>query len=119
MERESEIAKHYLNGQDRFVIENYNNAKPFTSFFPGIAGAWGIPMWVFYVNRGQGIASFGIESKDKAILEFQPANKSYRLTSIQGFRTFLKVDDGKAVKFYEPFANAAASPYIRFHREWW
>lgn len=32
-------------------------------------------MWVFYVNRGQGIASFGIENKDNAILEFLPANE--------------------------------------------
>lgn len=68
-------------------------------------------MWVFYVNRGQGIASFGIESKDKAILEFQPANKAYRLTTTQGFRTFLKVTRAGQTKAYEPFANPAASPY--------
>ena len=61
----------------------HNEAKPFSNFFPGIAGVWGIPMWAFYVNRGQCISSFGIESKDKAILEFQPANKAYRVTSLQ------------------------------------
>jgi uncharacterized protein YfaS (alpha-2-macroglobulin family) len=51
-------------------------------------------MWIFYVNRGQAIASFGIESKDKAIMEFQPANKAYRQTALQGFRTFLKIKSG-------------------------
>jgi hypothetical protein len=90
-----------------FIIEDYQHAKLFSNFFPGVAGLWGVPMWAFYVNRGQGISSFGIESKDKAILEFQPANRAYRLTSIQGFRTFLKVNS----KFYEPFANSLVSPY--------
>jgi len=49
--------RYYLNKNGEFVIENYHLAKPFSSFFPGIAGLWGIPAWVFYVNRGQGIAS--------------------------------------------------------------
>ncbi len=102
----------YSLGQDgSFVISDPQSTKPFSNFFPGISGEWGIPMWEFYVNRGQGIASFGIESKDKAILEFQPANKAYRLTSTQGFRTFLKVTKAGQVKAYEPFSNPAASPY--------
>ena len=41
-----------LDEAGRFTVENYNWAKPFSNFFPGIAGAWGIPMWVFYVSRG-------------------------------------------------------------------
>ncbi|HQP10734.1 MAG TPA: hypothetical protein PKV41_05055, partial [Candidatus Omnitrophota bacterium] len=94
-----------LNGNGHFVIENYNQSKPFSNFFPGIAGIWGIPMWVFYVNRGQCIAGFGIESKDKAIMEFQPANKSYRMASLQGFRTFIKVTSGAKTVYWEPFQN--------------
>ena len=94
-----------LDKAGRFVIENYTQAKLFTNFFPGIAGMWGIPMWVFYVNRGQAISSFGIESKDKSIMEFQPANKAYRLTSLYGFRTFLKVRNSRQSIFYEPFQN--------------
>lgn len=101
----------YLDNDGSWVIENYNSAKPFSNFFPGIAGIWGVPMWVFYVNRGQCMASFGIESKDKAIMEFQPANKAYRLTSTHGFRTFLKVRKGAGVKLYEPFVNPAGSPF--------
>ena len=97
--------KYSLDGQGCFVIENYNQAKPFSNFFPGIAGLWGIPMWVFYVNRGQGIASFGIHGKDKSLVEFQPANKAYRLTSLQGFRTFLKLTSGSKKIFWEPFQN--------------
>ena len=96
-------AEQYLRPDGTFVIEDFSRKKPFSNFFPGIAGEWGIPMWVFTTNRGQGIASFGIESKDKAILEFQPANKAYRLTGTQGFRTFLKVKKGASVRFYEPF----------------
>ena len=88
-----------------FVIENYNQSKLFSNFFPGVAGIWGIPMWVFYVNRGQCISSFGIEGKDKAIVEFQPANKAYRLTPLQGFRTFLKIKSGNKCFFWEPFQN--------------
>ncbi len=94
-----------LDKEGNFRIDNYNIAKPFSNFFPGIAGVWGTPMWVFYVNRGQCIASFGIESKDKAILEFQPANKSYRLTSLQGFRSFIKIRHGRSAVYWEPFQN--------------
>jgi hypothetical protein len=105
------IKPYYLDDNGAFVIEDYQHAKLFADFFPGVSGLYGIPMWAFFVNRGQALSSFGIESKDKAILEFQPANKAYRLSSIQGFRTFLKITDGKNQKFYEPFANSLASAY--------
>lgn len=102
----NKIPKYYLNEKDKeFAIENYNHAKPFANFFPAIAGKYGIPMWAFYVNRGQAIASFGTKDKDHAILEFLPANKSWQLTSLQGFRTFIKVYSGKDFIFYEPFHN--------------
>jgi hypothetical protein len=89
----------YENGQ--FMIKNYDMKKPFASFLPGIAGLYGIPMWVYYVNRGQLISSFGIENKDHAILDFSPANMAYRRTEIDGFRTFLKIDG----QYVEPFAS--------------
>ncbi|HBR15141.1 MAG TPA: hypothetical protein DD723_06325 [Candidatus Omnitrophica bacterium] len=97
--------KYALDAQGCFVIENYNQSKPFSNFFPGIAGLWGIPMWVFYVNRAQCVTSFGIEAKDKAIMEFQPANKSYRQTALKGFRTFIKVKSGADTIYWEPFQN--------------
>ncbi len=102
---------YYLDDNGAFVIEDFQHAKLFADFFPGVCGLYGIPMWAFFVNRGQAVSSFGIESKDKAILEFQPANKAYRLTSTQGFRTFLKVSDGKRQQFYEPFTNSIVSSY--------
>ncbi|MBD3245863.1 MAG: cellobiose phosphorylase [Candidatus Omnitrophica bacterium] len=83
-----------------FQIKKYNSAFPFSNFLPGIAGPWGVPMWVFYVNRGQGIISFGIQDKDHSITEFYPANKAYWLTSTIGFRTFVKTGQGE---FCEPF----------------
>lgn len=95
--------QYTLEQNGSFVIENYNQTDPFSNFFPGIAGVWGVPMWVFYVNRGQCIASFGIENKDKAMMEFHPANKSYRQTAIQGFRTFIKATDGENTHYWEPF----------------
>ena len=92
----------------KFVIEDYNNFKPFASFLPSIAGFWGKPLWVFYVNRAQAISSFGSKDKNGAILEFVAANKAWRLTSLQGFRTFLKIDNN----FYEPFQNRVSKDNI-------
>lgn len=94
---------YYLNDSGQFIIENYQNKKNFASFLPGIAGKFGIPIWAFYVNRGQGIASFGSSSKDNAIMEFYPANKSYQNVSTKGFRTFIKLID--EAKVYEAFRN--------------
>jgi len=108
--------KYYLNEKDEFVIENYNYAKPFSNFFPGIAGIYGIPMWTFYVNRGQGIASFGTKDKDHAILEFFPADKSYQLTPSNGFRTFIKVI-GKKQTIYEPFHNGFVNARFKLKNE--
>jgi len=101
--KRQEPVQYSLSDQGHFVIENYNESKSFSNFFPGIAGLLGIPMWVFYVNRGQCITSFGIESKDKAMMEFQPANKAYRLTSTQGFRTFIKCQSKGKSFYWEPF----------------
>ena len=101
--------KYYLDRDGGFVIENYNHAKPFANFFPGIAGKFGIPMWVFYVNRGQAISSFGIKSKDQAILEFYPANKAWQVTPSCGFRTFIKLTQGAKTILYEPFHNGSTN----------
>ncbi|MDD5431796.1 MAG: cellobiose phosphorylase [Candidatus Omnitrophica bacterium] len=98
-----------LTKNGEFIIDNYNHAKPFANFFPGIAGKYGIPMWAFYVNRGQGICSFGTKDKDHAILEFFPANKAWATTSILGFRTFIKILRGNNTLFYEPFHNGATN----------
>ncbi len=95
--------KYHLSDSGEFVIHDFNSAKPWSSFFPGIAGLFGIPFWVFYVNRGQCIASAGIRSKDEAVMEFLPANKAYQLTPSQGFRTFIKIKDKKGSVLYEPF----------------
>ncbi|SFC11500.1 hypothetical protein SAMN04488102_103102 [Alkalibacterium subtropicum] len=87
----------------RFKIEDFQAASPFASFLPGISGTDGIPLWAFYVNRGQGMASFGVENKDNAMLEFLPANKAYQYVGTQGFRTFLKGTRSEERFQYEPF----------------
>src|SRR4051812_26610860 len=99
----------YRAEADSFIIENYNAASPFSSFFPALAGEAGKPMWLFYTNRGQGVASFSINSKDGAMLEFLPANKAYQATPFVGFRTFLR---SKATQgWFEPFTTETSGPH--------
>ncbi len=92
-----------------FRIHDFATKKPFANFLPGIAGVFGTPMWVFTVNRGQAVSSFGTRDKDGAILEFFPANKAYQTVSRLGFRTFLKWKPAGApatrFAFHEPFAD--------------
>lgn len=97
----------YALDTDAFVMEGYPHTRPFASFLPGIAGRWGIPMWAFYVNRGQAIAGFGIQDKDHPIMEFLPANRAYRTVPLAGFRTFLKLGTGSRRTLYEPFQTPA------------
>lgn len=97
--------QYQIKTNGEFVISNYNSTKLFSSFFPGVAGKNGIPMWTFYVNRGQCVCSMGVEGKQHPIMEFLPANWAYNLVSSQGFRTFLKFSENSNVKFYEPFQN--------------
>ncbi|UCF61262.1 MAG: hypothetical protein JSV37_00895 [Anaerolineaceae bacterium] len=84
----------------RLIIENYNWSKAFSSFLPGIAGLRGIPIWCYYVNRGQAICSLGKHDKDGAILEFLSFNRALQMVGRQGFRTFLRMNAGS---IYEPF----------------
>ncbi len=101
---------HYaLDGDNCFVIDQYNDLAPFASFLPGIAGTLGRPAWAFYVNRGQAMASFGVRNKDGAFLEFFPADKAYQLTPSRGFRTFLKITDADRILTHEPFQRGAGS----------
>ena len=106
----------YTVNNNEFIIEDYNNARSFASFLPAISGLWGKPMWVYYVNRGQAVSNFGVRDKDGAILEFVAANKAWRFTSLQGFRTFYKING----TFFEPFRNSPAlkagqTMYIKPH----
>ena len=102
--REYKGMKKFRIEEGSFVIRDYQQVRPWASFFPGIAGIFGIPMWAFYVNRGQAMVSVGIHSKDEAIMEFWPANKAYQMVSTQGFRTFIKIKSGAKPIFYEPFS---------------
>ena len=101
----AKVNQYRLNEMGEFIINDYNSSKLFSSFFPGIAGKNGIPMWTFYVNRGQCICSMGIQDKQHPIMEFLPANWAYNLVSTQGFRTFIKFSDSNSGSFYEPFQN--------------
>ncbi|MDP8290433.1 MAG: hypothetical protein P9M02_05675, partial [Candidatus Susulua stagnicola] len=101
------MSKNYsLKSDGSFTVKDYNHTQPFSNFLPGISGVWGVPLWVFYVNRGQGVVSFGIKDKDHAISEFFPANKAYTFASSLGFRTFLKINKKE---FIEPFKVISSS----------
>jgi len=81
-----------LDKDNRFIIKNYGKKKGFASLLPSISGLFGIPIWCFYVNKGQCIASFGTSDKDHSIMEYTPCNQAYARVKKQGFRSFLKVD---------------------------
>lgn len=87
----------------RFLINDFDTKNPFSSFLPGLGGLWGIPMWAFYVNRGQAVATFGTQDKDGPILEFDSANKAYQEVSTLGFRTLLRGERGGKKFTYQPF----------------
>lgn len=84
-----------------FTMKDYGKKSTFSSFLPGVSGIKGIPMWCYYVNRGQCVVSFGTDNKDHAIMEFYPAHVAYQNVKTTGFRTFIK-KDGAIV---EPFSD--------------
>lgn len=100
---------YHLDG-DTYTIESYDALPTFSSFLPGLAGIKGIPIWVYYTNRGQGVNSFGIHNKNNAIMEFNPANTAYENTPIKGFRTFIKCDG----QYFEPFFTLDKSAKRKF-----
>ena len=94
-------------------MRNFDVVKPMASFLPGVGGLWGIPMWAYYVNRGQGMAAFGVKDKQHGILQFKSAEKAYQNTPFLGFRTLLKGKRASGTTFEsQPFfpttSNAAA-----------
>lgn len=93
------------------TFKDYQKQKPFSSFLSGIAGKMGIPLWSFYVNRGQLISSFGLRDKNGMMMEFFPANQAYHFVSKIGFRTFIKID-GKVHEFFKE-SNKNQSIFIR------
>ena len=104
MEAKNEINTDYIDKEGFYVIENYDKKAPFASFLSAIAGVEGIPMWSFYVNRGQSISSIGIRDKSNCIMEFFPANEAYKMVYSNGFRTFIKVINDEKKFIFEPFS---------------
>lgn len=92
------MVKYRFEG-NTFVIEDFQKAKRFCSFFPAIAGVDGKPMWAFYANVGQCMGGFGVGSKDTPLTPFDSATLAYQNIPLKSFRTFLNVDS----KRYSPF----------------
>ncbi|KAG7356756.1 4-alpha-glucanotransferase [Nitzschia inconspicua] len=91
----------------RYIFEDYDAHTPFSNFLPGLAGIYGKPLYAFFVNRGQAIASFGVESKQTPIMEFSAANVAYQNTPFVGFRTFIQGRRGQNDQSFvvEPFST--------------
>ncbi|MVX63965.1 hypothetical protein GKZ28_09695 [Clostridium chromiireducens] len=104
MNEKNEIKKDYIDELGFYVIEDYDKKAPFASFLSAIVGVEGIPMWSFYVNRGQAMSSIGIRDKSNCIMEFFPANEAYKMVYSNGFRTFIKVRRNKEEFIFEPFS---------------
>ena len=92
------MSRYYFKN-DSFVIEDFQKAKRFTSFFPGIAGVEGKPLWAFYTNVGQCIGGFGVNTKETPIAPFDSELLAYQNIPLKSFRTFIRVDG----KDYSPF----------------
>ncbi len=94
----------YETGPDgSWVVHGYNRAKACSSFLSGIAGVWGVPTWAYYVNRGQAVCTFGVRDKDHCLMEFDSARLHQHRAALEGFRTFVRLGDGR---IYEPFRTA-------------
>ena len=104
MKVKDKIKNYYIDELGFYVIENYDKKAPFSSFLSAIAGVDGIPMWSFYVNRGQAISSIGIGDKSNCIMEFFPANEAYKMVYSNGFRTFIKGKCCEEEFIFEPFS---------------
>ena len=91
-----------IDKEMNYVMEDYQKKSLFASFLPGISGEHGIPLWCYYVNRGQAISCFGVQDKDHSIMEFYPAHQAYERTSTMGFRTFLKINGAYTEAFFDP-----------------
>ena len=101
------MSYNFENGT--YKISGYDKKKPFCSFLPGIAGIMGKPLWCYYVNRGQVVCSFGVRDKGTPILEFSPGSIAYQKVSLDGFRTFLKVNGN----YVEPFGINGKKDLLR------
>lgn len=109
---------NYKLKDNTYIIEGFDMLPPFSSFLPGLAGRKGIPLWVYYTNRGQGINSFGIHNKGNAIMEFNPANTAYENTSIKGFRTLIKCNGSLFEPFHTFDERVQRDLYIRKNSFW-
>ena len=109
----NEINNDYIDKLGFYVIENYDKKAPFASFLSGVAGVEGIPMWSFYVNRGQALSSIGVRDKSNCIMEFFPANEAYKMIYSNGFRTFIKVLNDEKEFVFEPFAISTSDDIKR------
>ena len=89
----------YFYKNNKFIVEDYQNAKHFASFLPAIAGKNGKPLWAFFASVGQCMGGFGIDDRNTPYTPFDSATLAYQNIPIKGFRTFIKIDG----RVYTPF----------------
>jgi hypothetical protein len=95
------MVKYYYKDKT-FVLEDYQNAKTFSSFLPAIAGEDGRPLWAFFANVGQCLGGFGVNNRETPITPFDSATLAYQNIPLKSFRTFIKVDNQIFSPFFQP-----------------
>jgi hypothetical protein len=103
-------ARDLFDWAGRYILKNFDSASPMANFLPGLGGYWGVPMWAFYVNRGQAMSSIGVANKDGSIAMYNTAEKVYQQVVFDGFRTFLRGTKGKTSFSTMPFFCHAQAP---------
>lgn len=71
-----------FDAQNRYILRDYDLTRPMSNFLNGLATVWGIPLWAFYVNRGQAITSFGKQNKDAAIAKFVTVSREFNYSRV-------------------------------------
>jgi hypothetical protein len=99
------MVKYSYQG-NRFIIEDFQKAKTFSSFLPAVSGTDGKPIWTFYCNVGQALSSFGITSKESPIIPFESAHLAYQNIATKSFRTFLKINGRLVTPFFTDDAQS-------------
>ncbi len=92
-----------------FVLEDYQSAKTFSSFLPGIAGEDGRPIWAFFANVGQCMGGFGVNNRETPITPFDSATLAYQNITLKSFRTFIKIDGEVHQPFLKPHHSQTLS----------
>jgi len=105
-----------VDGRGRYVVTRFDHRRPFADAMNSVAGPKGKNLWAYFNNRCQGVASFGSNSSNGAILQHEDAASSFRHSCLDGFRTMVNGyrshADGEIEEFhFQPFLDDDLGSY--------